>query len=222
MTIGVVIGDSIAQGSDAFWGRLNVNGVVDLDYPNYSGQFSGEFSRLFGFYWYNHGIAGQSSVQVLARWNRDVLGQTYDPGDGKGNSTLPQKADYVYIHIGVNDGSLTVAQREANYTNMLTSCKDNNINVVMSNIPFSTLMTSEQRADVVTVNSWLKNNVQTLCPGAVLFDEYSWSVDANISTKTRADYYPDGIHPYGGSLRKNGYQVLAQMIYYVYSGKIAF
>jgi hypothetical protein len=58
--------------------------------------------------------------------------------------------------------------------------------------------------------------------GITIFDEWAWFKDPNNPIIARQDYYPDGTHSHGGNISRDGYQVLAQMIYSQYSGKISF
>jgi lysophospholipase L1-like esterase len=213
--LGVVIGDSIAQGYPDLGSRLNRSGdpTYDSDYPNITGQFSTEFSRLFGFHFYNHGISGQTTAQVWARWRRDVLGEVYDPGDGRGSQTLPGKADFVYVDIGVNDlkttSGLTVTDTENNLLAMAQSCITNNIPVIFSNIAFRSDFNETQHNNIIAIDNWMIN---TLIPlGIVVFDQYKFSLDVNNPNQVRFEYYADDTHP-----NKAGYNRLARMAYETY------
>jgi lysophospholipase L1-like esterase len=213
---GVAIGDSIAQGYPTLWGRLlrDDDPTYDADYPNITGQFSAEFSRLFGFYWYNHGIAGETSAQVWARWRRDVLGEVYNPSDGRGSQTLPGKADFVFVHVGLNDFSegsgLTPTDTQNNLTAMAQSCQSNNITAIFANVPFR----KWNDLDQVAFNAAITPILQSY--GAIVFDAHHFCKDVNNVDQRRFEYYDvDGVHP-----NKAGYIKLSQMVYETYINSI--
>jgi lysophospholipase L1-like esterase len=212
--IGVVIGDSIAEGYPALWGRLQADQGTQYDsnYPNITGQFSTELSRLFGYRFYNHGIISQKSGDIWARWNRDVLAQVYDPSDGRGNQTLSEVPHLVFVHVGVNDfnAGIDINTVKDNFTNMMASLQTNSIQGIFSNVPTRDDLTTTERNNVISFNTWLASTAPTY--NIKIFDEYSWCIDDNNSPNVRFDYYNDGVHP-----NKEGYRLLSQLIYETYT-----
>lgn len=78
---GVCIGNSIIAGHPWRYSGLE---VADLSYPDTFGQISYHLTQLTGFQWYDRGWGGQTTVQIRNRFLRDAIGDTCDPGDGRG------------------------------------------------------------------------------------------------------------------------------------------
>lgn len=205
---GVVIGDSVAMGAPGLCGRLQPEVDVvsyDDDYPNAPGQLSYELGRLTGMYWFNHGIGGQTSGMIWSRWRRDVLGETYDVGDGAGSQTLPRKAYAVWINAGVNDITLNVDEEtiKTNLLNMAISCKNNGIVCVFDNIGDHNIWDTIKRNKAISINTWMKETLPKY--GAYVCDFYSW---ASTGLGVRSDMFADNVHP-----SKWGYQSMSLNMY---------
>ena len=210
----VVIGDSQAEGAVLRTGRLTPGGGVGFE-PNYLdtiGQLSYHLRELTQMRWFNHGIGSESSNDTWGRWRRDVLAETFDPGDGRGSRTLQRKPQGVVIVTGINDFYLggDVAQVQGNLENMAASANANDIKCVILNIGVADGNNPTQNAQTDSVNTWLASGA--LNPyGAVIVDYNTFgrdpAYDDNIhynSTYISAD----GIHP-----TPLGYDTLANIIY---------
>jgi len=206
LPFGVGIGDSIYEGHTALHSRLFPNDVVayDPDYPNAPGQLSYELGLITGMYWFNHGIGGQETDNIWNRWRRDVLAETYDPGDGRGSNTLPRKPYVVHIHAGINDiihGYLS-ADIQERMTLMAKSARDNGIICIFDNIGFYNSATSDMKAQIALMNTWMATTLPLY--GAVVLDYYTFSKQPDAET-VRTGFYADGVH-----LNKRGYASLAR------------
>jgi lysophospholipase L1-like esterase len=185
---GVVIGDSIAEGHPQLHGRLHDG--IGLDEPNKPGQLSYELGARTGLYWYNHGIGGQTSTQVRARWDRDVLAQTISSSVP---TTLPGLPSYVYINVGVNDIALNVDANTTldNIEFMLRSARDNNIICIVANIG---AWNSPDRGDSITsINSGIA--ALAVRYGAWLFDSLLWGSVPGDSYLPNGELFADTVHP---------------------------
>lgn len=206
MPFAVVIGDSIAEGHPALHGRLHANGTVAFDskYASAPGQLNYELSRLTLAHWYNHGIGSQTTAQILARFKRDALGQVFDPGDGRGNKTLPGKPYAVLVNAGGNDLA-TVAEDDikANLVSMLISLKQNSIVPIFMCIAPSSANDVATNTKSISINAWMLTTFKNM--GAHVFDLWTWG--SNGVGGVKADRYADYVHP-----SKLGYGLLAQDI----------
>lgn len=201
---GIVIGDSIAEGQPIAYGKLNGNPTSVAGQPAY------ELSRQFGMPIINHGIGGQTTTQVRARWARDVLGQAVDPGDGRGASTLAfahgVKPTIVFLHCGVNDACLGVMPNDtkANLAFFAQSCRDNGIKLVVDKIGCepSHFQDSVKLARAQEVNGYLGGDFKTAYPEAAVIEYLLWSTNGtNDYLVPRSGYFADGLHmnPTGGA-----------------------
>jgi len=185
--IGVVIGNSIAEGHPQRHGRLHLqNGKCKLNHPDLPGQFSYHLDTFTKYNWYNHGIGGQTSTQVKARWARDVLGQTVSVGDRRPNKTLPKKADFVLIEVGVNDlfYNIPIDTTKSNLLWMAFSCKKNKIKCYFINIGQESIANPTQDTQITELNTWMSITLHKY--GASVLDFNSWG---------RAPGYLDNTHP---------------------------
>lgn len=209
----VAIGDSQVRGAGGGrYGRLQQDGVdaFDADYPDSTGQITYHLRELTKYRWFNHGIGSQTSANIWARWNRDVLAETFDAGDGRGSKTLQRKPQGVLIIAGINDfftgGS--VADVQGNLTNMAESANANGIYCVILNCPGEENANPTQVRQIDSLNTWLASGV--LNPfGAVVVDYNAWwrdnTADNNI---TGASWIVDSVHP-----SAVGYDSLSNYIY---------
>ena len=212
---GVVIGDSQAEGHPALHGRLHPNGVAEFqyDYPDSTGQLSYHLRELTNMRWYNHGIGSERSDATLERFNRDVLGATSDPSDGRGSKTLSRKADYVVIIIGINDffgGSpLTADETKANLEEMASRCAANNIGCIILDLPGDTGISVEQSNKVDEVNRWLHSGALNQYGATIIrYNEWWKDPDANDNSSKNSNRIIDSIHPSAA-----GYDTLATYIF---------
>lgn len=205
------------MGSNSLYGRLFRNGdaTFNANYPNQPGQLAFEFGHLFGFGWYNHGIPSQTTSEIWARWRRDVLAETYDPGDGRGSKTLDKIPKVVYVHTGLNDvnNGVAVATIQQNFINMAQSAIDNGFKIIFSNIPPSTVLDATELATAKSINTWMAATLPTY--GAFVVDEFTWAEIPANGGAPNAALYSDGTHPTMG-----GYTELARYIYQQLLGKI--
>jgi lysophospholipase L1-like esterase len=171
----VFLGDSI---TDA-WGRLVARGAFFPGKP-----------------YVNRGIGGQTTPQMLVRFQQDVV-------------HLHPAA--VVILAGTNDiagntGSSTVQMIEDNFTSMAEIAKQNGIKVVLASItpayayPWKPEIHPVER--IRTLNQWL----QDFCSshGYVYLDYYSSMADANGAMLP--GLASDGVHP-----TAKGYAVMAPL-----------
>lgn len=185
---GVIIGDSIAEGHPSFHGRLhNAAGSFDDTVFNQQGQPSWELSKLTGYYWWNHGIGGQNSSQILARWSRDVLAIP--------NTTLPQQPYFVWVSIGIND-IVQMMDTEVTKNNLLSMAiiaNENNILIGFNTIATSNALNQEQRDMQNDINNFITNILPQ--HGAHIFDFNKWLSDPLYPTKVNPLLSRDGTHP---------------------------
>lgn len=200
----VIIGDSQAEGHPSTHGRLHP--TIDLARPDVPGQLSYHLRALTNMQFFNHGIGGQTSTQVWARWDRDVLGKTVG-----GITTLNGKPQGVIVIAGINDfySGITVAKLKENLTKMAASAALNGIYCVIVNVPGDATNNAVQNAQVDEINRWLAggalNNYNTC-----IVDYNSWWRDPafNDNLHPNANLIVDDIHPTAG-----GYLQLANYIF---------
>lgn len=197
LPMAVLIGDSIAEGHPALHGRLHPNAVNTYDsaYANQPGQLAYELGMLTGTYIYNHGIGGQTTAQVWARWRRDVLAETFSVGDSRGDKTLDEKPRFVFVNVAVNDVSTGVDEEvtKANLINMAKSARDNNIIAIFNGIPPNNIDTADMIAKKIRINDFLREEFPKY--GATFIDIYEWGEDPLNAGKVNPLYYADGVHP---------------------------
>ncbi|WP_274005229.1 GDSL-type esterase/lipase family protein [Vibrio parahaemolyticus] len=199
----VLIGDSISEGHPALHGRLHPAGSsgFDPDYKSQPGQLSYEFAQHFRVPVINHGIGGQTSTQVRSRWNRDVLHQISDPGDGLGDSTMTfggQLPYAVYLHVGVNDvfTGLPVETVKDNMRFFAESAKDNGIKLIVDNIGADSVYDLTKEAAAREINNWLSGEFTSLYPEVEIMDYLHWSTDGTFDYKhLKPGMFVDTVHP---------------------------
>jgi lysophospholipase L1-like esterase len=205
--VGVIIGDSIAEGHPNTDGRLHTSsGGVDLTKPNVPGQISYHLQQILNINVYDHGIGGQTADQVRARWNRDVLAQT--DATLTPTSTLSYKPYFVILVIGINDifGGRALADIENDVGFMIDSAIANNIRMAVFTIGPHTQMDSTKLSNVKAYNAWLKQKCSTLKEVTVI-DFYAFANDPNNDGKPLAGLFADYVHP-----TKSTYQLLSNKI----------
>jgi len=161
----VFMGDSITQG----WARYGVPPEPPVP----------------GTVWVNRGISGQTTPQMLLRFQQDVI---------------HLKPDVVVIFAGINDiagntGDMTPEQTEDNLTSMAELAHANHIKVVLCSITpafdFPWKPGREPSAKVIALNSWIKTYAAE--HGHVYVDFYSAMVDQRGGLP--ASLSKDGVHP---------------------------
>ncbi len=215
MPYAVIIGDSIAEGHPEQHGRLHPSGNIDYveGYRSQGGQLSFELSNKFTMPFLNHGIGGQTSVDIKSRWERDVLHQTKDVGDGRGNQTMSfggQLPHLVYLHVGINDISVGVEidEMKENFRYFAQSCKDNNIILMLSNVGAYALYNDAKENKAREFNSWLQTDFKAEFEDVEIIDYLDWSTNGSGNYKNLKDgMFADNVHP-----NKSGYIDFANYI----------
>ena len=200
---GVMVGDSIAEGHPALHGRLHqsyVDPTFNDAIVNAYGTPAYALSQRTGMHWYNAGIGGQTTTEILARFTRDALGQTVAVGDGRPNTTLPAKPVWIWVNAGINDVSAltSAATTKANLLKMAVLALNAGVNIGFNTIGPVDAHNSTQRDMQDDINEF----ILTVLPlyGCHTFDFHSWFVDPADATKTNPRFSADGVHP-----NKTGY-----------------
>lgn len=196
----VIIGDSQAEGHPNRHGRLHTSGgTVDLTLTDLTGQLSWKLSSLTNMRFFNQGIGGQTTSQVWTRWPRDVLAQTFDPGDSKGSKTLQRKPMGVVIVAGINDFYVAPVKTAQvvfdNLVNMAISCRDNGMQCVILNCPGDAIISMNTSQRIDTLNTLMASGaLQEL--GACVVDYNKWWKSAGYDDNShKGPYITDDIHP---------------------------
>jgi len=138
-----------------------------------------------GVVWVNRGISGQTTPQMVLRFQQDVI---------------HLKPKVVVIFAGTNDiagntGDMTPEQTEDNLTTMAELAQANGIKVVLCSIlpafDFPWKPGREPAQKIVALNSWIKSYAAE--HGHVYVDFYSAMVDARGGLP--ATLSKDGVHP---------------------------
>jgi acyl-CoA thioesterase I len=161
----VFIGDSITEA----WGAAS---------PDYFAA-TRSISRV------NRGISGQSTPQMLLRFQQDVIAL---------------RPTVVHILAGINDiarnwGAMPLEATEATIASMAELARAHGIQVVIGSvlparaIPWRPGL--NPGVEIVSLNDWLRAYCHR--SGIVYADYYSALTDGDLGT--RADLAPDGVHP---------------------------
>jgi lysophospholipase L1-like esterase len=207
----VIIGDSQAEGHPAQHGRLHpASNTFDPSRLDVYGQLSFKLGSLTKMRWFNHGIGGQTTSEVWARWRRDVLAETYDPGDGRGSRTLRAGTlpSVVVVIAGINDfyvgGGVSVETVTNNLERMAKSAQDNGIPIVFFNCPGDAVITEKQLRQIDSLNTYFKSGALQAF-GSAIFDYNAWWKSSTWGdNKHRGSWIVDEIHP-----SEAGYDTLA-------------
>ena len=143
------------------------------------------------------GISGQTTPQMLVRFNQDVVAL---------------KPKVVVILAGTNDiagntGASTLEMIEDNFKSMTEVAKANGIRVVLSSVlpvfdyPWKPGLQPAEK--IVALNAWVKDYASR--NGATYLDYYSAMSDARHGL--RADLGSDGVHP-----NEAGYRIMAPLM----------
>lgn len=211
---GVVIGDSQAEGHNVGHGRLHPGAVATFNRntADIYGQISFTLRGKTRMRWFNHGIGGQTTDNIIARWRRDVLAETYDPGDSRGSKTLNRKPNFVIVIAGINDiynfPSRSWRTTATNLEIMAKSARDNGIVSVFLNCPGDEIITELQSKRVDSLNAWFASGaLQSF--GAAVVDYNKWWRDPAYNDNAHgSSLIADDIHP-----TAIGYDSLANYIF---------
>lgn len=145
----------------------------------------------------NRGISGQTTPQMLLRFQADVIAL---------------KPKVVVILAGINDiagntGPSTLEMIEDNISSMSVLAKSAGIKVVLSSVlpaydfPWRPGLSPAEK--VVLLNEWIKNYASK--NGFIYLDYYSPMVDDRKGLK--AEYTTDGVHP-----NEKGYKIMEPLV----------
>lgn len=180
----VGIGDSTTAGTPGFMSPLEAppdgRGDPESQYSYWMMKSHPDWDVL------NRGVNGQTSGQMLARFEGDVVAA---------------RPDVVVVLGGVNDiyGGCTAASVERNLGSMYGIAERSRILVVGATIlPYDTAGKREQEA-IRDVNAWIEFS----CGGGRLFCDTNAAV-RDASDTSRLASSPDGLHPDVRGYRKMG------------------
>lgn len=186
----VAIGNSIIEGHPAQHGRLHPS--IDLTKQDVPGQITYYLRQLTNMRFFNQGIGGQTSSDVWARWDRDVLGKTV-----AGITTLSGKPQGVLIECGINDfySGISVETLKKNLTKMAASAAREGIYCVTLTIPGDEINNYIQNKQVDEINDWLrKGGLNKYNVSIVDFNRW-WKDSAYKDNKHGNSLLADDIHP---------------------------
>lgn len=198
--IGVIIGNSIAEGHPALHGRLHPSGTVGFqsNYPDATGQISYELRNLTHMRWYNQGIGGQTSTDIRNRFLRDALGIASNPNDSRGSvSTLPRTPQIIILEIGINDffAGTAVSVVETNVIWMVATAQEYGIPIVVFNCPGDQLSSQATLIKIAQYNKWLASGALNVY-GATVYDFNKWwNGPGNTNNFVGNGMLADDIHP---------------------------
>ena len=143
----------------------------------------------------NKGVGGNTTAQMLARFDTDIL--DLDPLPG-----------WVLIEPGPNDAGagVSAATTIANLTGMITRARLAGIRVILATVTISSSWSAGGKAARSLVNAWIKQAAPSLFPGLVVVDWAAPLVDsAGVALTTALRLEPDlttRVHPtpYGAAL----------------------
>ncbi len=221
----VVIGDSIAEGHTGAHGRLHTGGAFpnqtfDLTLPNQTGSPAYYLASLLGptYSTINQGIGSTTTQQTMDRWGRDALANGSSGGDVIGATpTLTRKADFVWLHAGVNDSFWSdEAGVESRLSTIISSARANSIPIIVDTIGnlnnWMPCTSSQPSAytNLVNINNWLKATYGTTGANGVLIADYQAFTSTGAAFPWCQNSYisADNIHPTAA-----GYQAWTQSVY---------
>ena len=207
--IGVVIGDSIAEGHPGAHGRLHAdwNGAVDLDLENVPGQMSFYFENAAKIRVYNQGIGSQTAGQIRGRWNRDVL--ALESAEKMPSRTLLHPPVFAVLVCGINDvfAGRSAKEIETDIGWMIGSAAAEGIRSVVFTIGPDETMDDRKLSVVKEVNAWLADK-RNITPSLRLFDFYAFANDPARDGFPAAGVFADNVHPTKESYRKIARRIL--------------
>lgn len=182
----VLIGDSITAANYS-----NVTGYLDYrsgGYFSWVQALSGHAFNVLNF----AGISGQTSTQILARFDADVI--AYKP-------------DYCFLLMGMNDSGAGTTDLKNNFISAYQKCKSSGIMLVILTMT-STTSDSGKNAQAILVNAWLQEYFASVS-GVLVVDTASATRDPLSATAALASNMSyDGIHP-----SSNGAYLMGKKVY---------
>lgn len=188
----VGLGDSTTAGTPGFLSPLeappNGDGDRESQYAYWMMIAHPEWSVL------NRGINGQTSAEIRARFERDVL---------------REKPAYVIILAGVNDifGGASAESVERELSAMYADALDAAIVPVAASVLPYDRATGPATAAILTLNTWIESLAKVL--HIPFCDTHAAAADPRTLNRLRGT--PDGLHPDVDTYRQMG-QALAQSI----------
>lgn len=172
----VVVGDSLTEQGGMVSGAPQIK--TTSPWP-WAMNLLGQRFRVL----YNAGIGGQTTSQILARFQTDVI--AYDP-------------DVAVILAGTNNMGSGTAQAKADITAMLDLCERNGIRAVLCTIPprISGSYSGTMRADTYELNRWIIATTRQR-RGVILADLFSVLASNGgnyYGTITGKNPTADGVH----------------------------
>lgn len=214
LPFGVVIGDSISAGSPQTRSRMQIDGTPGFssDHINVPGQLSYELGAITGLHWYNHGIGGQRTDEIWARWRRDVLAETVELGDSRSARTLQDKPYAVFIIAGINDvfQNRDDAFIQRYWIQMAQSAKDHGILCIFSNMGEHNAATPAWRDQIRRLNRWMSEHLPAY--GATVVDFYEWSKNRERGIGVHPGLFVDDVHPSRSGFQSLAYHYAAQWV----------
>ena len=217
----IVIGGSVSEGHPTRHGRLHSGGPVGFveDLESMPGQISYDLANILNMRSYNHGIGGQTTVQIRNRWSRDVLGQPTAVGDGLPDSTFkePELPVLVYLHVGGNDIALGIHEHQIkdNFRFFAQSCRDNGIDLIVANMGVNRNFQPHHEVAAIRLNFWLHTEFIAEFPEVIIADYMAWSSEGTYNIRhNNTTYFQDAAHP-----NLLGYMVWSEIIADTYLDK---
>ena len=133
----------------------SVNLLEPSGYWHWAAIMSGQRLTLVA----NKGIGGNTTTQMLARFDADILGLTPRPG-------------WLLIEPGPNDAAalVTAATTIANVTEMITRARNAGMRVILATVTISASWGAVSKAERSQVDNWIKQSAPALFPGLVVVD----------------------------------------------------
>ena len=200
MCIASLSGQAVAQNAqDLAREKAKTPPVADENRIVFFGDSITELWKLADYFanrpYINRGISGETTSQMLARFQSDVI---------------KLRPKVVVILGGINDlahnkGPKTLKAIEANLASMVTLARDNGIYVVLASLlPVRDYDTAnDSRPDQIRrINRWIEK--YAIDHGVIYLDYYSAMADGKGLLKDELSN--DGLHP-----KSRGYQVMAPL-----------
>lgn len=218
---GVIIGNSIVAGHTNPPIRTSGLEQNNMNIQDSLSQIGYYITRYCMYPCENMGIGGQTTVQIKARFRRDVLGISDVVGDGRTLPTALQKAAFCIIEGGVNDAFQTIpiplATVQANLLWMVEQCQEYQIPcIVLNSVGQGASAPSYSLAEVDSINTWeASGDLQKY--GAVVVDINSfWNsgVDGGLNAYHNNNFHPSSFVNTGDFIHFTpvGYDSVAQII----------
>ena len=177
--------------------KANENRVVFMGNSITEGWIKKDPDFFSGKSYVNRGISGQTTPQMLLRFQADVIAL---------------KPKVVVILAGINDiagntGPSTLEMIEDNISSMSVLANSAGIKVILSSVlpaydfPWRPGLSPAEK--VVSLNEWIKNYASK--NGFIYLDYYSPMVDDRKGLK--AEYTTDGVHP-----NEKGYKIMEPLV----------